>query len=270
MDNAGQSAQNCATHNHPGLPVIDPVTLFLLLVSPAIGSFLGVLVDRLPRDENVVHRRSRCRACQTDLAVRDLIPLVSFAVNKGLCRHCGGPIPPWVLYLEISALGAAVFAVIAAPTPVEAVFSAVFLWLLLGLAFADALWLRLPDALTAMLFCWVLGWAYLSPMQDLPSAMLGAALGAGSFLLLRVVYRLLRGREGLGLGDVKLMAGLGAFAGPFDLPLLVLMGAALGILGALRAFGLRADISSQAIPFGSALCLSAALLWAFRAVGLLN
>ncbi|WP_412552902.1 prepilin peptidase [Shimia sp. MIT1388] len=269
MDNAGQSAQNCATHNHPGLPVIDPVILFLLLVSPAIGSFLGVLVDRLPRDENVVLRRSQCRTCQTDLAVRDLIPLVSFALNKGCCRHCGGPIPPWVLYLEISALGAAVFAVIAASTPVETAFSAVFLWLLLGLAFADALWMRLPDALTAMLFCWVLGWAYLSPMQDLPAAMLGAALGAGSFLVLRIVYRLLRGREGLGLGDVKLMAGLGAFAGPLDLPILALGASLAGLGWAAVSLKSKQDSAGEAIPFGTMLCFAAGLMWLARASGLL-
>ncbi|MFY0659623.1 MAG: prepilin peptidase [Shimia sp.] len=249
--------------------MIDPVSLFLLLVGPAIGSFLGVLLDRLPRGENVVRRRSFCRTCKTNLRVRDLIPLVSFALNKGHCRHCGTSIPPWAFYLEIGALGAAIFAVIAAATPVEAVFSAVFLWLLLGLAFADALWMRLPDPLTATLLCWVLGWAYVSPVQELSLAVMGAALGACSFLLLRIAYRMLRGREGLGLGDVKLMAGLGAFAGPFDLPLLVLAASLSGLLWALVCLRSKPGLSTKAIPFGTMLCFAAGLLWLARASALL-
>ncbi len=270
MDNAAQTAQNCATIHHPGPPVIDPASLFLLLVSPAIGSFLGVLVDRLPRGENVVLRRSFCRSCQTQLSTRDLVPLLSFASAKGRCRHCAATIPPWTLYLEICAMAAAVFALIATSTPTDMVFSALFLWLLLGLAATDALWMRLPDLLTAPLFFLVLLWSVGSPMFDTKLVLMGAALGAGSFLLLRLGYHLLRGREGLGLGDVKLMAGLGGFAGPFDLPLLVLMAALLGLLWGIITRHKAQDMTSLAIPFGTMLCLAAGGLWIARVSGLLN
>ncbi|WP_294228447.1 A24 family peptidase [uncultured Shimia sp.] len=248
----------------------DPTALFLLLVSPAIGSFLAVLVDRLPRGENVVSRRSFCRSCGTQLHIGDLVPILSFAWSKGRCRRCDSRIPPWVLYLEIAAIAAAGFAIIASDTAATMLITAVFLWLLLGLAVSDLLWMRLPDLLTALLFASGLIAAMGSDGSGVEMALLGAALGAGSFLVLRIIYRALRGREGLGLGDVKLMAGLGAFTGPFDLPLLVLGGAIFGILwGAIRHR--RGDtLGQQSIPFGTALCLAAALLWLSRVTGLLN
>lgn len=253
-----------------GTRVIDPFVLFLLLVSPAIGSFLALLVDRLPRGEDTVRRRSFCRACGAQLRIMDVIPVLSFLAVKGRCRQCGAEIPPWLLYMEITAVGLAVFAVIAAQNVADMAASAGFLWLLLGLAVADLKWMRLPDSLTAALLLIALLGSLVPGGVGIEQALIGAALGAGSFFALRVGYRALRGREGLGMGDVKLMAGLGAYAGPMDLPLLVLMGAGLGLLGAMHIFGLRAKLSTQAVPFGSALCLAAGLLWAFRAAGLLN
>ncbi|WP_283424439.1 prepilin peptidase [Shimia sagamensis] len=248
----------------------DPTSLFLLLVSPAIGSFLGVLVDRLPRGENVVSRRSFCRSCGEQLNIGDLVPVLSFVWSKGRCRHCDSSIPPWVLYLEISAIAVAGFAVIASDTEATMLLTAVFLWLLLGLAVSDLLWMRLPDLLTVLLFVFGLIASMGPGGSGVEMALLGAALGAGSFLVLRIIYHALRGGEGLGLGDVKLMAGLGAFAGPFDLPLLVFGGALLGILwGAIRHR--RGDnLGQQSIPFGTALCLAAVLLWLGRVTGLLN
>lgn len=248
--------------------------VFLLLLAPAIGSFLGVLADRLPRGEDVLLQRSACRSCGARLGGRDLVPVLSFALSRGCCRHCGAALPAWLLYVEILAGGAAVLA-LAAGGPWEAVLlSCLFLWLLIALAAADLLWLRLPDALSAALFAVALAMAWPAGPEALAAACLGAGLGAGSFWLIRAGYRHLRGREGLGLGDVKLMAGLGAFAGPYDLPLLVLMAAAGGLAAALPRALLRRQmepvpLGQQALPFGAALCAAAALLWLLRAAALL-
>lgn len=249
--------------------MVDPFSLFLLFVSPAVGSFLGVLADRLPRGENVVHRRSFCRSCGGTLSARDLVPILSFATHQGQCRHCTAPIPPWTLYLEILALAAAIFALFAGGSLAEVVFSVLFLWLLLGLATADVLWLRLPDVLTGALFVWVLVWAWIGNAVDITSALAGAALGAGSFLMIRLTYQQVRGREGLGMGDVKLMAGLGAYAGPFDVPLLVLCAALCGLVWGARSIPKNQPFTTVAIPFGTMLCLAGALLWLGRATGLL-
>lgn len=159
---------------------------------------------------------------------------------------------------------------------------------------SDLLWFCLPDLLTAGVFALGLGLAVVTSLAPVPEALgfalLGAGLGAGSFLALRSGYRALRHREGLGLGDVKLMVGLGAFAGPLDLPLLVLVAALLALLGGLwqylrsrrgvpgpapqqisvrSAAGEEASLALIALPFGTALAAAAALIWLLRAGHLL-
>ncbi|MDF1773369.1 MAG: prepilin peptidase [Pseudophaeobacter sp. bin_em_oilr2.035] len=255
----------------------------LILLAPAVGSFLAVLADRLARGEDVVRARSACRSCGAGLGLTDLVPLLSFLWLRGRCRHCGAAIPPWLFYAEILATGAALLALLAGGGAATVLLSCLFLWLLLALALSDLLWLRLPDLLTGALCVLVLGRVWITPgafgfvdgFSGLGWALIGAGLGCGSFLTLRIGYRALRGREGLGLGDVKLMAGLGGFAGPWDLPLLVLMGALLALLGALiasRAGGQddAAPLRFRALPFGTALCAAGAALWLLRAAHLLG
>jgi leader peptidase (prepilin peptidase)/N-methyltransferase len=243
--------------------------LLLVLIGPFVGSFLGVLADRLPRGQGVVWGRSACRRCKAPLQVVDLIPVLSFLWLRGACRHCGASIAPWMLYTEIAAAGAAVLAAIAAPSTALAWIWAVWLWLLLVLAVCDLTRFRLPDPLTAALFATAMVLAVMPAGIGLQAALIGALAGAGSFAALRWGYQALRGREGLGLGDVKLMAGLGGWAGPWDLPLLVLIAAIGGLVFALIASLGRGDsgvlLGQRALPFGAALCGAAAVLWLLRA-----
>ncbi len=242
---------------------LTPVTLLLIIVSPAIGSFIGVLIDRLPRGEDVVAKASACRDCDTALRPMQMIPVISFIMQRGKCGICGQPFPTWIFYVELLAICAAVLAAIAGGDPIHVFLSALFLWVLIGLAGADLIWFRLPDILTAALAAVALGLAVAPGGIGIYDALLGAIFGAGSFALLRAGYFWLRGREGLGFGDVKLMVGLGAFVGPFDLPMLVLLGAVFGLLMALTD-SLRNRSALKAagpIPFGTALCAAAALLW---------
>lgn len=251
------------------MPAADFTAIFLILIGPFIGSFLALLADRLPRGENVVTSPSTCRSCGTRLGLRDLLPVLAFALNRGRCRHCGAAIPAVTLYTEIAASGAAVLAVLAGGDAVQMWLTALFLWLLLVLAVTDLIWFRLPDLLTGGLFLVALALAWREGRLDM--ALIGAAVGAGSFLALRVGYRALRGREGLGLGDVKLMAGIGAFAGPADLPSLLLI-AALGALSVVLLLQVISDeresreLWSRRLPFGAALCAATALLWLLDAL----
>lgn len=239
------------------MPDAFAFSVLLVLIAPFVGSFLGVLIDRLPRGQDVVLTRSACRSCATPLGPRDLIPVLSFTGTRGRCRHCGATIPPWLLYTEIAATGAGVIAVILGRTPPEMGLIALVLWLLWTLAISDLLHFRLPDLLSGALFGAALVWALVAGAPG--DALIGAALGAGSFLALRLGYRALRGREGLGLGDVKLMGGLGALTGPWDLALMVLIAALLALLvAALSKGGWRA---TRALPFGAALAGAGAAVW---------
>ncbi|MEO0744332.1 MAG: prepilin peptidase [Pseudomonadota bacterium] len=235
------------------------VTFFVLALGPFVGSFVGVLVDRLPLGRDVVFAPSACAACGTRLGWRDLMPVLSFARTRGRCRHCGAGIAPHLLYLELTAAGFGLLAVLAGGAPGHVLLTAVMLWLLLALAACDLSMFRLPDPLNATLLAVVLLRA-----PDPVAALWGGAAGVAAFALLRIGYARLRGREGLGLGDVKLMAGLGALSGVALLPHLVLGGALLALAGALLSGrGLRARTP---LPFGTALCASAFGLWLWGVV----
>ncbi|SFF17217.1 leader peptidase (prepilin peptidase) / N-methyltransferase [Sulfitobacter brevis] len=244
------------------MPELTFFNIAILLLSPLAGWALAVMIDRLPRDEGLI-APSRCRACETRLPLSQIIPLASFVLQRGRCKACAAAIPAWQFYVEIIATGAAVLAVAQGGGPVLVLLTYLMLWLLLGLAAADLLWFRLPDVLTGALAGVAFGLALLPGGIGLTASLMGAAVGAGSFAALRWAYWALRGIEGLGLGDVKLMVGLGALVGPRELPLLVLIAAVAALVVALA--GRYRDATSldayREIQFGTALCFAAAILW---------
>lgn len=255
----------CPSRDEMSLKLMTSNTFFsilLILISPAVGSFLGVVADRLPRGEDVVFTPSACRTCKHRLSVAHLIPIISYILQCGRCRSCHGPIPQSTLYTEILALGAAVLAVLAGGATLEMATSAIWLWMLIALAASDAVWLRLPDPLTLLLFVCAAAVSLMPHGIGATAAITGAILGAGSFAILRWTYFKLRGRVGLGLGDVKLMGGLGAFCGPVDLPLLILIAALSSITFALFThMRNRALTATLPLPFGAALCFASAVMW---------
>jgi len=233
------------------------VDILVLALGPFIGSFVGVLVTRLPEGRDVIFKRSACASCGAVLRARDLIPIVSYVWRSGGCACCGASIPPKLLYLEIIGAGLGLLAVLAGGLPMHVLLSALMLWLLLALGACDLEMFRLPDALNLALFITVL-----LRTDDIGIALIGAGCGVAAFALLRWGYLWVRGREGLGLGDIKLMAGLGALTGPYLLPHLVLGGALLALAGAGVVALRGAQVHRHSVlPFGTALVGSAAGLW---------
>lgn len=241
---------------------MQALAIWLVVISPFVGSFLGVLVTRLPEGRDVITGRSRCADCGTPLGVRDLVPIVSFLRLRGRCRHCGAPLPRQLLLTEVLAVCAALVAVSVAATPAELVLAALWLWLLVTLAVIDATHYRLPDALTAAVFAVGVPLGLLAPGAGLPGVLLSAGLGAGALALIRLGYRRIRGREGLGAGDVKLMAGIGAALPPEALPWVTLVAAVLALAAVIAVPGWRRRAHAAApLPFGTFLCVAAALTW---------
>jgi leader peptidase (prepilin peptidase)/N-methyltransferase len=233
-----------------------------VVVAPAIGSFLGVLVRRLPAGRHVVAARSACEACGHVLTVPELVPIVSFVRQRGRCAACGAPIAPEHLYIELAALALAAGAALVVPGGPFLWLSCALGWWLLALGWIDARTFRLPDVLTLPLVLAGLAEAAMLEPVAVPDRALGAAVAFGALWLVREGYRRWRGREGLGLGDAKLLAAGGAWVGLSQVPIVMFSGALLGLMYALLLWLRGAKLSATSrLPFGPFLAVAIWLVW---------
>jgi leader peptidase (prepilin peptidase)/N-methyltransferase len=238
-----------------------------LVLAPFIGSFLGVLIERLPQGRPIAVARSACNACGHILGPRDMVPLVSFALLAGRCRYCRQPIPLLCLWVELAAAGVAASAVLAQwPTPggPDLWAGCILGWALLALGWIDAVSFRLPDMLTLPLLAAGLAQTFWLDREDLTDHALAAALGYTLLWLLNAAYRRWRGRDGLGLGDAKLLAAGGAWLGSAALPGALLAGAVAGLgFAALCHLGGRRVTADMKLPFGPFLVSGIWLMWLY-------
>ena len=228
--------------------------------APFAGSFLGVVVKRLPEGRPIVLSRSACAACGTKLGPRDLVPLLSFAASRGRCRHCGAAIPGFHPAIELAATLVALIAAFVMDSP-EGIAAACGLgWALLCAAWIDWEHYILPDIIVLPLLLAGLAVNWLR-IDDLPAdAALGAAVGYSAFAGLAWAYRRLRGHDGLGMGDAKLLAAGGAWLGWEALPAVVLIAAGIGLGAAgIGWFAGRRVTRMTRLPFGPSLALA---IWA--------
>jgi leader peptidase (prepilin peptidase)/N-methyltransferase len=245
------------------LPPWDlPAWCLPLLFAPIIGSFLGVLIMRLPEGRAVALARSQCDRCGARLTARDMLPLVSYVLLRGKCRHCGGAIGWFHPAVELAAVGVAAWAALVDQDAVYLWIDCLLGWSLLALSWIDLRCLRLPDVLTLPLVLAGLGVTALLQPEAIGDHALAATAG---FLVLRGIawtYRRLRGREGIGAGDAKLLGAAGAWLGLAPLPMVVLSAALAGLgmalLLSLAGHRLRRD---SALPFGPCLALGLWLMW---------
>jgi leader peptidase (prepilin peptidase)/N-methyltransferase len=238
-------------------------TLLALLLAPFIGSFLGVVIERLPEGRPVVLARSTCPACGEVLRARDLVPLLSWSWRRGWCR-CGrlrlGAFYPGI---ELAAVAVAASATLVLSGWLLWVSLALG-WTLLTLAAIDLRHYLLPDSLTLPLIPAGLATAYLIDPAKLPVHAIGAAAGFIAFAGIAWAYRRVRRRPGLGLGDAKLLAAAGAWLGWPALPGLVAAAAAAALAVALAraAIGERLGAATR-VAFGPYLALVLWLFWLY-------
>lgn len=238
--------------------------IWAIIAAPFIGSFLGVLVRRLPAGMPVAWARSACPHCDRRLSAADLIPVASWLLSGGRCRYCATPLGMFYPGIEIAALGVAVWAAASLPDPLLIWAGCLLGWSLLAAATIDSRHLILPDILVLPLIpAGVLLHAWIMPGRW-TDHLAGALIGFALFAVISVAYRGLRRREGLGLGDAKLLAAAGAWVGWAGLPSVVLLGAVFGLATALvlRMTGRNVGRVTE-LPFGPALALAFWLVWLY-------
>jgi leader peptidase (prepilin peptidase) / N-methyltransferase len=240
----------------------------LIAVAPFVGSFLGLLAIRMPRDEPVVLSRSSCRTCGHSLGPVDLIPLVSWSLKGGRCRYCSAGIGLRYPLIELGALIVAAWSAATAPG-LAAWWGAGLGWSLLLLALLDLEHFWLPDAITLPLVAVGLGSSIALQPDESFQHVAGAAAGALLFLIVRSVYRRLRQREGLGLGDVKLLAASGAWVALDGIMSVVLLASVFALAVSLIACALRRQVSSKTVvPFGTYLAGATWIVWLYGPIQL--
>jgi leader peptidase (prepilin peptidase)/N-methyltransferase len=257
--------------------------IFVFLFGSAIGSFLNVVIHRVPNEESIVFPNSACPKCGSLIRPYDNIPIVSWLLLSGKCRNCKEPIS--IRYPAVELLTALVFVLVYwrigfnAFLPVTLVFAAT----MVALVFIDAEHMILPNVITfplligafliRLLFPILLTTNYFSDLSHVPfaqmtgyplwvvsilGAILGALVGGGSLWLIGEIWKRLRGVEAMGLGDVKMMFGVGALLGWRLAFLAIFLGAFVGALAGLMVILKQKDRDLQTqIPFGIFLGLGA-------------
>jgi leader peptidase (prepilin peptidase)/N-methyltransferase len=243
-------------------------TLTLLFVAAAgliFGSFFNVVIYRLPRGLNLSRPPSACPGCDARIKPYDNVPVLSYLVLGGRCRRCGMRISP--IYPVVEALTAVGFVLVYLDAGrivgLEFIAGCVFTGALVVLGVIDAYHQILPDAVTMPGLVLALAYSFFREDLNFRSALLGAVVGGGFLMVVYGAYRLIRRKEGLGMGDVTMMLMVGAYLGPmrtlFVLILASLLGAAVGVFLIVR----RGKDFQFALPFGTFLAPSAfvAMLW---------
>jgi leader peptidase (prepilin peptidase) / N-methyltransferase len=252
-------------------------SLLAVLVGLALGSFLNVIITRLPQGEAVCCGRSRCPQCRKPLAWYDNIPLCSYLWLKGRCRACGAVIPWRYPLVELAGSLMALALWRTFPDKLLLLAYGPFCLALLALTAIDLEHRLLPDVITLPGIILGLLLSLVLPHLSFLEAAAGALVGGALFFGIARLYENLAGRRGLGGGDVKLLAMIGAFLGVGALPLVIVISASLGALTGLilvlsQAPGQRRGWRTVSLPYGPFLAAGAwcYLFWGERLLSLLN
>lgn len=265
----------------------DPVafTTLATLLGLFVGSFLNVVIHRLPRmmerewhaqaaelrgepaveaeHFNLATPRSRCPHCGHQIGAIENIPVVSYLLLRGRCRHCSAPIGK--RYPIIEALNAALSGYVAwhFGPGAAAIGGLLFLWAMVALAFIDLDTQLLPDQITLPLLWLGLVFNLGATYTNLPAAVIGAMAGYLALWSVYWLFKLATGKEGMGYGDFKLLGAIGAWLGWQLLPLTILLSSLVGAVVGISLIVLARHGRNQPIPFGPYLAAAGiiALLW---------
>jgi leader peptidase (prepilin peptidase)/N-methyltransferase len=230
-----------------------------VLFGAMIGSFLNVCICRLPKEESIVFPGSHCPQCSKPIRWYDNIPLVSYLLLRGKCRHCHRSISMQYPLVEgITALLSLLLFITFGPSLSYVVYFS-FTAALVVITMIDLHHQIIPDVISlpgigvGLLASWIL------PPASVVNALLGVLLGGGSLFLVATFYQWLFKREGMGGGDVKLLAMIGAFLGWKAVILTILLSSLIGSVVGITVMIWKGRDFKYAIPFGPFLSLGAVI-----------
>lgn len=247
-----------------GAPPEGLRALLLFLFGSCIGSFLNVCITRLPAGESVLVPASHCRSCREPLPFRANLPLISYVLLRARCVLCGARIPARYFLVELGAAVAALACYRRVGAGPRLGVHLSFVCALAVAAVADLETGIIPDAVSVNGMAAGLALSWCAPalsIDGFPSpggSVLGALCGGGVLWATAAGYRAVTGRDGLGGGDIKLLAMIGSFAGWERVPDILAVSALAGLAWGIGLACVRKDVSLRTpVPFGPFLCLGA-------------
>ena len=230
------------------LPYLIEISIFVFGL--CIGSFLNVCIYRLPVSKSIVHPRSMCTNCGTLIRFYDNIPVFSYLWLKGRCRHCQEKIPLRYPIIELLAGFFALATFLKFGLTIESLLYFAFIASLLVVTFIDLDHRIIPDVITlpGIPLCFAAGFAL--PAITYKEALLGILAGGGSLFLVAWTYNLITKKEGMGGGDIKLLAMMGAIVGWKGILFTIFTASLIGTLAGLAVMLQSHKGMKLAVPFG--------------------
>jgi len=243
--------------------------ILIILCGLAWGSFLNVIIYRLPRGVSLAKPASSCPLCQKKIKFYDNIPLVSYLILRGKCRYCKARIS--LFYPLVEFLTPISLLLLYHQHSLSFLFfaSALFVSALIVLGFIDFFHQILPDEITLPGLLLALVYSFFRTDLKLTQALIGAVVGAGFLLFVYGAYYLLRRKEGLGMGDVTMMLMIGAYLGWRQTLLTLILASFVGALVGVFFISFKKKGLQYSLPFGSFLAAAAfvSLLWGQKIIG---
>jgi len=235
------------------------LTLISIIFGAILGSFLNVCIYRLPKEESIVWPGSHCPHCKNPIKFYDNFPLISYLLLRGKCRYCKGPISAQYPLVEgITALSSLVLFMRFGPSLSYLIYFA-FVAALIVITVIDLYHQIIPDVISLPGIGVGLLASLIIPQITFFDSLIGILLGGGSLFLVATLYQWLFKREGMGGGDVKLLAMIGAFLGWKAVILTILLGSLVGSITGIIVMVMKGKDFKYAIPFGPFLSLGAVI-----------
>jgi leader peptidase (prepilin peptidase) / N-methyltransferase len=243
---------------------VTPEWLFWLVAAwlgAALGSFLNVCIYRWPAEQSVVSPPSRCPVCERRLAWHDNVPILGWVMLRGRCRYCGTGISAQYPLIELATALIWVAAVARFGVSFDALHSAIFLTILLGIAMTDAREMVIPDQFTLVGAAIGLVLAFAPGGISPVSAAAGATAGYVLLWAVKLGAEKALGKPALGVGDIHMMLFVGAFIGPAGMVLTLMLGSVLGLVVGVPFAAVRGRLAPMAtyLPLGTFLAMGAAI-----------
>ncbi|MBS3919027.1 MAG: prepilin peptidase [Deltaproteobacteria bacterium] len=235
------------------------LTLISIIFGLMIGSFLNVCIHRLPKEESIVKPGSHCPKCQTPIRYYDNIPVLSYLILGGKCRYCQVSISIQYPIVEAITALSSFFLFITFGVSLSFIYYFSFVAALIAITVIDLYHQIIPDVISLPGIVIGLLGSLVIPQITFWSSLIGVLSGGGSLFLVATVYQWLFKREGMGGGDVKLLAMIGAFLGWKAVILTILLSSFIGSIIGITVMLIKGKDFKYAIPFGPFLALGAVI-----------